>query len=91
MAVIVDISQKALTSMESLPADVQAKLRRAIEYIKSDNERSIKPQKLEGGRNLYSGRINSKYRVIYSKKKDSITIVDIIRVDSVSRIMRSDS
>lgn len=91
MAVIVEVSQKAMNSLDSLPMDVQAKVRKAVEYLRSDNERSVKPHRLEGGRNLYSGRINSKYRVIYAKKKGAIAIVDIIEIDSVSRVMRSES
>ncbi|WP_422652286.1 type II toxin-antitoxin system RelE family toxin [Agaribacterium haliotis] len=80
-----------MKSLASLPRDVQAKARRAVEYIKSDNERSVKPNKLKGGRNLYSGSVDSKYRVIYSKSKDTITIVDIIKVDTVANVMRSES
>jgi len=87
---IVKVSQKAMKSLASLPSDIQSKARRAVEYLKSNNERSVKPNKLKGGRNLYSGRVNSKYRVIYTKSKDTITIVDIIKVDTVTNVMRSE-
>ena len=88
---IIKVSQRAMKSLAALPIDIQAKARRAVEYLNSGNERSVKPEKLKGGRNLYSGRVNSKYRVIYSKGRGSIEIVDIIRVDEVGNIMRSES
>ena len=86
----VSVSQKALKAMESLPKDIQVKARRAVEYLKTDNERSVKPSKLNFGRNLFSGRLNDKYRIIYSKFENNIVIVDFIKIDTISTVMRSD-
>jgi mRNA-degrading endonuclease RelE of RelBE toxin-antitoxin system len=87
---IVKVSQKGMKSLALLPKDVQVKARKAVEYLKSKNESLLKTHKLTGGRNLYSGKVTSKYRVIYSKTKDTITIVDIIKVDTVVNVMRSE-
>lgn len=87
---LISVSQKAMTKLESLPVTVQAKVRSAVEYIKSSNERSLKPVKLKGGRGLYSGRVNSKYRLIYAKRKGCITLIDIIQVDEINNVMRSE-
>jgi len=90
MSLEVKISQRAMSSMSTLPKNVQAKAARAIDLLQSDDEKSIRPNKLKGGRNLYSGRLNNRFCIIYSKKDGSITIVDFIKVDDVSNIMRSD-
>ncbi|ELA8137666.1 type II toxin-antitoxin system RelE family toxin [Vibrio parahaemolyticus] len=86
----VKVSQRAMKAMESLPRDVQEKACRAVELLKTDNERSVKPQQLKGGRGLFYGRLNTRFRIVYSKKQDEITIVDFVDVENISKVMRFD-
>lgn len=86
----VRVSQRAMQAMESLPRDVQAKARRVVEYLKTGNERSVKPCLLKGGKGLFYSTLNANFRIVYSKKQDVITIVDFVNVENVSKIMRSD-
>lgn len=88
MAIVIKVSQRAMSAMESLPRDVQEKARRVVEYLKTGNERSVKPGKLKGGRGLYYGRLNNRFRIVYSKKGGRITIVDFIKIDDVAQVMR---
>lgn len=87
---IVLMSQKAINSFARLPPNIQSRARRAFEYLRVGDEKSIKPFKLKEGRNLYHGRLTDKYRIIYSKSQNSITIVDFINIEDVSQVMRSD-
>ncbi|ELZ4290030.1 TPA: hypothetical protein MIR57_27945 [Klebsiella pneumoniae] len=86
----VTISQRAMKAMETLPRDIQVRARKAVEYLKTDNDMAIKPAKLQGNRNLYIAKLKNNYRIIYSRSNESVNIVDIISMDKVSSIMRSD-
>lgn len=80
-----------MDSFESLPTEIQEKAHRALCLLEEGNERAIHSSVLKGDRKLYSGRINHKFRVIYSKKNKEILIVDFIKIDGISKIMRSEA
>lgn len=86
----ITISQRAMKAMETLPGYIHVRVRRAVEHLKTDNDMAIKPTKLQGNRNLYIAKLDNIYRIIYSRSNESVNIVDIIRMDKVSSIMRSD-
>lgn len=84
---IVKLSQRAIYSLASLPLNIKAKVRRSIECLKSDDKDEIQPTKLNGERNLYSGRVDSKHRVIYSENEGIIGVVDLINIELTNSVM----
>lgn len=91
MSIVIKFSQRAMDSFESLPKEIQEKAHRAINLLEEGNERAIHSSVLKGGRKLYSGKINQNFRVIYSKNNNEILIVDFIKIDGISKIMRSEA
>ncbi|MEC6798465.1 hypothetical protein VXS03_15525 [Photobacterium sp. S4TG1] len=91
MSILIKFTQRAMDSFESLPTEIQEKAHRAINLLQEGKEREIHSSVLKGGRKLYSGRIDNKFRIIYSKKNKEIFIVDFIKIDGISKIMRSEA
>ncbi|ELV8694242.1 hypothetical protein QNE54_000956 [Vibrio fluvialis] len=88
MSQIVKVTPKAMSAMESIPRDVRVNARRAVDWLKSDNERSLKPQSMSLKQKLYRSALGKGYWLVYSKQNGTTKIVDIVQQDKVSTVMR---
>lgn len=86
---MVKVTPKAMSAMESIPRDVRVRARRAVDWLKSDNEKSLKRVTLSKKQRLYRSALGKGYWLVYAKQDDITRIVDIVQEDNVSTVMRS--
>ncbi|ELV8648761.1 hypothetical protein QNE85_004089 [Vibrio fluvialis] len=88
MSRTVKVTPKAMSAMESIPRDVRVKARRAVDWLKSDNERSLKPISLSPRQRLFRSALGKGYWIVYAKQNGTTRIVDIVQEKKVSEVMR---
>lgn len=89
MSQMVKVTPKAMSAMESIPRDVRVKARRAVDWLKSDNDRSLKPITLSKKQRLFRSALGKGYWLVYAKQDGTTRIVDIVQESNVSTVMRS--
>lgn len=61
-----------LEALEELPADLQEKVTNAVaHFVDRTAENSLRPEQKNGFDNVWSFRVGGRYRVFYSKERDS--------------------